>query len=110
MLNLCEHVMAQVCTDFGATLAEFNPAEDHVHLLMQYPPKVALSPRQLPQRHLIQADAAGLRRQNQQGSDPRQVLVPVILPRIMRWPATAHRQGLHRRPETTRPGKDSSLP
>jgi putative transposase len=43
MLNLCEHVMAQVCTDFGATLAEFNPAEDHVHLLMQYPPKVALS-------------------------------------------------------------------
>jgi len=43
MLNLCEHVMAQVCTDFGATLAEFNGAEDHVHLLMQYPPKRALS-------------------------------------------------------------------
>jgi putative transposase len=43
MLNPCEHVMAQLCTDFGATLAEFNPAEDHVHLLMQYPPKVALS-------------------------------------------------------------------
>ena len=43
MLNLCEQVMAQVCTDFGATLAEFNPAEDHVHLLVQYPPKLALS-------------------------------------------------------------------
>ena len=43
MLNACEHVMAQVCTDFGATLAKFNPAEDHVHLLAAYPPKVALS-------------------------------------------------------------------
>jgi putative transposase len=43
MLNLCEQLMAQVCTDFGATLAEFNQKGDHVHLLMQYPPEVALS-------------------------------------------------------------------
>lgn len=43
MLNLCELVMAQVCADFGATLAELNGAEDHVYLLVQYPPKVALS-------------------------------------------------------------------
>jgi putative transposase len=43
MLNLCEQVMAQVCVDFGATLAELNGAEDHVHLLVQYPPKVAIS-------------------------------------------------------------------
>src|ERR1035437_4259326 len=42
-LNLCEQVMAQLCVDFGATLAEFNGQEDHVHLLVQYPPKVALS-------------------------------------------------------------------
>jgi putative transposase len=43
MLNLCEQPMAQVCTDFGATLAEFNGAQDHVHLLAAYPPKVAPS-------------------------------------------------------------------
>ena len=43
MLTLCEHVMAQVCADFEATSAEFNGEEDHVHLLVQYPPKVALS-------------------------------------------------------------------
>jgi putative transposase len=43
MLNRCEQLMAQVCADFGATLAEFNGEEDHVHLLVQYPPKVALS-------------------------------------------------------------------
>ena len=43
MLTRCEQVMAQVCADFGATLAEFNGEEDHVHLLVQYPPKVAPS-------------------------------------------------------------------
>jgi len=43
MLNRCEQVMAQVCADLGATLAEFNGQEDHVHLLVQYPPKVAPS-------------------------------------------------------------------
>src|SRR5665811_2075115 len=46
MLNRCEHLMAQVCADFGATLAEFNGEVDHVHhvhLLAAYPPKMALS-------------------------------------------------------------------
>jgi len=43
MLNRCEQVMAQVCADFEATLAELNGEEDHVHLLVQYPPKVAFS-------------------------------------------------------------------
>ena len=43
MLNLCEQVIAQVCADFGATLAEFNGEEDHVHLVVQSPPKAALS-------------------------------------------------------------------
>jgi putative transposase len=45
MLNCREHVMAKVCADFDATLAKFNGEEDHVHLLVQYPPKVALSHR-----------------------------------------------------------------
>jgi putative transposase len=43
MLDQCEQVMAQVCAGFGATLAEFNGEEDHVHLLVQSPPRVALS-------------------------------------------------------------------
>jgi putative transposase len=29
--------------DFGATLREFNGEDDHVHLLVDYPPKVAVS-------------------------------------------------------------------
>ena len=35
--------MRDVCADFGAELSEFNGERDHVHLLIHYPPKVALS-------------------------------------------------------------------
>ncbi|GAA1199314.1 hypothetical protein GCM10009654_64860 [Streptomyces hebeiensis] len=35
--------MRNVCTDFGADLTEFNGEEDHVHLLVHCPPKIALS-------------------------------------------------------------------
>ncbi|HEX5289826.1 MAG TPA: IS200/IS605 family transposase [Streptosporangiaceae bacterium] len=43
MLRHCETVMRDVCEDFGARLAEFNGEHDHVHLLVEYPPKVAVS-------------------------------------------------------------------
>jgi putative transposase len=35
--------MAHVCKDFGAELAEFGGEDDHVHLLVHYPPTVQLS-------------------------------------------------------------------
>jgi putative transposase len=43
MLTRCEQVMREVCAGFGAELAEFNGEHDHVHLLVWYPPKVAVS-------------------------------------------------------------------
>jgi putative transposase len=43
ILARCEQIMAEVCTAFGAELSEFNGETDHVHLLVHYPPKVALS-------------------------------------------------------------------
>ncbi|MFC8519735.1 IS200/IS605 family transposase [Streptomyces sp. NPDC057257] len=43
LLTRCEEIMRDVCTDFGAELTEFNGERDHVHLLIHYPPKVALS-------------------------------------------------------------------
>ncbi|MBT2233883.1 IS200/IS605 family transposase [Nonomuraea sp. NEAU-A123] len=43
MLTRCEEIMRNVCTDFGCELMEFNGADDHVHLLVDFPPKVALS-------------------------------------------------------------------
>src|SRR5450631_1541853 len=36
-------ILSAVCGDFEAELVEFDGAHDHVHLLVNYPPKVALS-------------------------------------------------------------------
>lgn len=38
-----EEIMRAVCADFETELAEFNGENDHVHLLVNFPPKVALS-------------------------------------------------------------------
>ena len=38
-----ERILRSVCEDFGGELVEFNGEADHVHLLVHYPPKVALS-------------------------------------------------------------------
>ena len=43
MLTLCETIMGDVCNDFEARLVEFNGEDDHVHLLVEYPPKVTIS-------------------------------------------------------------------
>ncbi|MFI6451478.1 IS200/IS605 family transposase [Streptosporangium amethystogenes] len=43
VLRRCEDVMIEVCDSFGAEPVEFDGEEDHVHLLVHYPPKVALS-------------------------------------------------------------------
>ena len=42
-LGRMEEIMRDVCTDFGCDLAEFNGEGSHVHLLVNFPPKVALS-------------------------------------------------------------------
>lgn len=36
-------IFCSVCTNFEAELEEFDGEEDHVHLLINYPPKVAIS-------------------------------------------------------------------
>lgn len=43
MPTRCEEIMRKVCEDFEAELKEFNGERDHVHLLVHYPPKVAVS-------------------------------------------------------------------
>ena len=35
--------MRQVCVDFGAELAEFNSEAEDVHLLVNFPPTMAIS-------------------------------------------------------------------
>ncbi|GHB52115.1 IS200/IS605 family transposase [Streptomyces viridiviolaceus] len=42
-LTRCEEIMRAVCEDFEAKLVEFNGENNHVHLLVNFPPKVAVS-------------------------------------------------------------------
>ena len=36
-------IFSSVCENFEATLVEFDGEDDHVHLLVNYPPKIAIS-------------------------------------------------------------------
>ena len=59
--------MRSVCTDFGAELREFTGEDDHVHLLVHYPPTVTLSKlvnslKGVSARYLRKEHAAHLRR------------------------------------------------
>ena len=44
-LNRMEEIMRDVCADFETELVEFNGEDNHVHLLVNFPPKVAVSKR-----------------------------------------------------------------
>lgn len=43
MLTYCQTTMGEVCADLDAELVEFNGEADHVHLLVAYPPTLAIS-------------------------------------------------------------------
>lgn len=42
-LERMEEIMRAVCADFEVDLVEFNGEANHVHLLVNFPPKVAVS-------------------------------------------------------------------
>jgi putative transposase len=43
VLEDLRQIFSSVCADFDAELIEFDGEDDHVHLLVVYPPKVAVS-------------------------------------------------------------------
>lgn len=43
MLDACERIMRGLCAQMSAELREFNGENDHVHLLVRYPPKLPVS-------------------------------------------------------------------
>lgn len=43
ILDDLKDIFAKVCADFEAELVECDGEDDHVHLLVNYPPKVAVS-------------------------------------------------------------------
>ncbi|GAA0930179.1 IS200/IS605 family transposase [Streptomyces thermoalcalitolerans] len=42
-LRRCAEIMRAACEDFEAEPTEFNGGADHVHLLVNFPPKIAVS-------------------------------------------------------------------
>ena len=42
-LDRLEQIVTDVCENFECTLVEFNGETDHIHLLVTFPPKVAIS-------------------------------------------------------------------
>ena len=97
MLRRCQEVMAAVCRDFGAELAEFNGEEDHVHLLVHYPPTVELA------RLVNSLKGVSSRRLRQEF--PTEVrwtlLVAFVLRGLVRRSATGHHPRVHREPAPT---------
>ena len=43
MLETMREVFERICLDFETELVEFDGEHDHVHLLVNYPPKIAIS-------------------------------------------------------------------
>src|SRR5690606_30929013 len=43
ILEYLKAILKDVCSDFEANLVEFDGEMDHVHLLVEYPPKVSIS-------------------------------------------------------------------
>lgn len=43
ILNELKSIFSKVCTDFESELIEFDGETEHVHLLVDYPPKVSVS-------------------------------------------------------------------
>ena len=43
ILSHTREIFGSVCNDFGAELVEFEGEKDHVHLIVNYPPKFSVS-------------------------------------------------------------------
>lgn len=43
ILDKLQIIFEQVCNEFESELVEFDGEDDHVHLLVHYPPKVSIS-------------------------------------------------------------------
>jgi putative transposase len=92
MPTFCEHTMRAVCAELDVELVEFNGEADHVHLLVAYPPTLAISA--LVQR-LKGRTAYAIRREY---TGP--CVVAVVFRRLLRRRTVVDHQAIHRRPST----------
>jgi REP element-mobilizing transposase RayT len=96
MLASCKDAMRKVCGDFSAELREFNGEDDHVRLLVEYPPKIPVSGlvnslKGVPPRRLRRSSPAG-----PTGTSCTGISGPVLLRRILRRCAAEHHPPVHR--------------
>jgi putative transposase len=97
MPTRCEEIMRKVCEDFEAELKEFNGERDHVHLLVHYPPKVAVSKLVNSLKDAIRPpDTAGVHRPDQPRHHARTPAVTLILLRTVRRSTLGNRPPVHR--------------
>ena len=89
-------IFAKTCADFEAQLIEMDGEDDHVHLLVEYPPKVAVS-------NLVNSlkgvSSRLLRKEPARHPETlleRRSLVAVLLRIILWWRADFHRASVHR--------------
>ena len=87
MLTFCEHTMRAVRAELDAELVEFNGEPDHVHLLVAYPPTLAIST--LIHRRLCPRPHA------------RTPMAPFVFRRLLRRRTSVDHQAIHRRPSTS---------
>jgi len=104
ILTRCQQIMAAVCADFGAQLAEFNGKTDHVHLLVHYPPTMCLSKLvNSPQGRVGPLPTPGTRNTPTPLPVGRAPVVALLLRRIVRRRTPGRGQGVHRQPEASKP-------
>ena len=98
MLTFAENTMRTVCSDLDVELVEFNGETDHLHLLLAYPPTIAIStliPR-LKGRTAYEG-ATRIHRPLCPRPHARTPLVAVPLRRLLRRRTTVHHQAIHPR-------------
>jgi hypothetical protein len=105
-------IFAKVCKDFEADLIECNGEDDHVHLLIVYPVKVALSKLVNSLKRRFVASAARVETGSPGPLPGRRSLVAVLFRRIVRRRATLDHCRIRQIPKRSglRPLSLTSLP
>ena len=109
MLTFCEHTVRAVCAELDVELTEFNGEADHIHMLIAYPPTLAISTLV---KRLNRRTAYAVRRRIHRCLCPcphaRTPVVPVLLRRLLQRRTAVDHQAVHRRPST--PPLSAGLP
>jgi putative transposase len=97
-IDLLRDIFDNVCSDAHATLVQMDGEDDHVHLLVQYPPKVAVSSlvnsRKDVSSRLLRQQRPDIRKRTTKACSGRQ-----LLRFLLRRSSHQHRAPIHRAAE-----------